>query len=65
MVVPATKHNSVGQASTPWLPEDQGMAGTVSQGEVNTLEWLKGRGILGPETNLIQQCLTIESEVES
>ena len=28
--------------NSAWLPEDQGMAGTASQGVTNTLEWLRG-----------------------
>ena len=42
----ATKHHSVGKdIQTPWLPDNQGLAGTVSHGVLNTLEWLRGKGV--------------------
>jgi hypothetical protein len=39
------------------------MANTASQGDINTLEWLKGRGIQCPQTILIQQ-LKVKSAVK-
>ena len=54
----ANKHHSVGQVASPWLPEDHGMATTVSQGETNTLEWLRGKGVHHPLYKSYQQSLS-------